>query len=80
MTCPIRLHSRRSWFAPRFGGVERDAAVSGGARGAFADVLWDTSVTAGANTADFLMRDTVNASLGPATTTFDVGLSILISP
>ena len=63
-------------FAPRFGGVERDVSVSGGARGAFAGgVLWDASVTAGANTADFSMRDTVNASLGPTTpTTFDVGL------
>ena len=63
-------------FAPRFGGIERDVSVSGGARGAFAGgVLWDASVTAGANTADFSMRNTVNASLGPATpTTFDVGL------
>ena len=63
-------------FAPRFGGVERDASVVGGARGAFAGgVLWDASVTAGANTADFSIRNTVNASLGPATpTTFDVGL------
>ena len=63
-------------FAPRFGGVERDVSVVGGVRGEFAGgVLWDASVTAGANTADFSMRDTVNASLGPATpTTFDVGL------
>ena len=63
-------------FAPRFGGVERDASVVGGVRGEFAGgVLWDASVTAGTNTADFSMRNTVNASLGPATpTTFDVGL------
>ena len=63
-------------FAPRFGGVERDVSVVGGVRGEFAgSVLWDASVTAGANTADFSMRNTVNASLGPATpTTFDVGL------
>ena len=63
-------------FAPRFGGVERDASVVGGVRGALpGGVLWDASVAAGTNTADFSMRNTVNASLGPATpTTFDVGL------
>ena len=38
----------------------------GGLRGQLAGgVLWDASVTAGANTADFSMRNTVNASLGP---------------
>ena len=37
--------------------------------------LWDVSVTAGANTADFFFRNTVNASLGPETPdTFDPGL------
>ena len=63
-------------FTPRFGGVERDVSVVGGLRGRFAgNVFWDASVTAGANTADFSIRNTVNASLGPATpTTFDVGL------
>ena len=63
-------------FTPRFGGVARDVSVVGGVRGRLAgDVLWDASVTAGANTADFSIRNTVNASLGPATpTAFDVGL------
>ena len=63
-------------FAPRFGGVARDASVVGGVRGQLAGgVLWDASVTAGANTADFSIHNTVNASLGPASpTTFDVGL------
>ncbi len=63
-------------FTPRFGGVARDVSVVGGLRGRFAgDVLWDASVTAGANTADFSIHNTVNASLGPETpTTFDVGL------
>ena len=63
-------------FTPRFGGVARDASAVGGLRGRMAgDVLWDASVTAGANTADFSIRNTVNASLGPETpTTFDVGL------
>ena len=63
-------------FTPRFGGVARDVSAVGGVRGRLAgDVLWDASVTAGANTADFSIRNTVNASLGPETpTTFDVGL------
>ncbi len=63
-------------FAPRFGGVERDVSAVGGLRGRLAgNVLWDASVAAGANTADFSIRNTVNASLGPETpTTFDVGL------
>ena len=62
-------------FTPRFGGAARDASVVGGLRGQLASgVLWDASVTAGANTADFSIRNTVNASLGPETpTTFDVG-------
>ena len=63
-------------FTPRFGGVAQDASVVGGLRGQLAGgVLWDASVTAGANTADFSIRNTVNASLGPESpTTFDVGL------
>ena len=63
-------------FTPRFGGVARDVSVAGGVRGQLAGgVLWDASVTAGASTADFSIRNTVNASLGPETpTTFDVGL------
>ena len=63
-------------FAPRFGGVERDVSLVGGVRGRFAgNLLWDASVSTGANSADYSIRNTVNASLGPATpTTFDVGL------
>ena len=63
-------------FTPRFGGVAQDTSVVGGLRGQLAGgVLWDASVTAGANTADFSIRNTVNASLGPESpTTFDVGL------
>ena len=63
-------------FTPRFGGVARDASVAGGLRGQLVGgVLWDASVTAGASTADFSIRNTVNASLGPETpTTFDTGL------
>ena len=63
-------------FTPRFGGLAQDTSVVGGLRGQLAGgVLWDASVSAGANTADFSMRNTVNASLGPETpTTFDIGL------
>ena len=63
-------------FTPRFSGLAEDASVVGGLRGQLAGgILWDASVSAGANTADFSMRNTVNASLGPETpTTFDVGL------
>ena len=63
-------------FTPRFGGVAQDASAVGGLRGQLAgSVLWDASVTAGASTADYSIRNTVNASLGPETpTAFDVGL------
>ena len=63
-------------FTPRFGGVARDASAVGGLRGQLAGgVLWDASVVAGANAADFSIRNTVNASLGLETpATFDVGL------
>ena len=63
-------------FTPRFGGVAGDVSAVGGVRGRLTgDVLWDASVTAGASTADFSIRNTVNASLGPETpTAFDVGL------
>ena len=63
-------------FTPRFGGVASDASAVGGLRGQLANgVLWDASVVAGANAADFSIRNTVNASLGPETpTAFDVGL------
>ena len=63
-------------FTPRFGGDARDASAVAGLRGQLAGgTLWDVSVTAGSNTADFFFRNTVNASLGPETPElFDPGL------
>ena len=63
-------------FTPQFGGEVRDASLVAGARGQLGGgVLWDASASAGLSEADFFIRDTVNASLGPATpTAFDPGL------
>jgi len=53
-------------FTPRFGGEMKDAAVTGGIKGAWAgDVYWDLSASYGRNEIDFFMYNTVNASLGP---------------
>ena len=63
-------------FTPRFGGDVHDASAVAGLRGPLAGrALWDVSVSAGSSEADYFIRDTVNASLGPETpTTFDPGL------
>ncbi len=58
-------------FTPRFGGDVHDSALTAGVRGEMANGLrWDVSATAGRNEVDFFIRNTVNASLGPATPTF----------
>lgn len=57
-------------FTPRFGGEVTDAAVTAGVRGEMTNGLrWDVSASAGMNDVDFFIRNTVNASLGPATPT-----------
>ncbi len=57
-------------FTPRFGGTVRDASAGAGVRGQFPDgTLWDASVSAGTNTAEFFFINTVNASLGPGSPT-----------
>ena len=63
-------------FTPRFGGDVHDASAVAGLRGPLAGrALWDVSVSVGSSEADYFIRDTVNASLGPETpTTFDPGL------
>ena len=63
-------------FTPQFGGEVQDAAAAAGLRGPIAGrALWDVSVSVGSSEADYFIRDTVNASLGPDTpTTFDPGL------
>ena len=62
-------------FTPRFGGDVTDAAITAGVRGETDNGLrWDFSAGAGINDVDFFIRNTVNASLGPATpTAFDPG-------
>ncbi|MYB36925.1 MAG: TonB-dependent receptor [Gammaproteobacteria bacterium] len=62
-------------FQPLFGGKRTDASVLAGVRGeTVAGTIWDLSLSAGANEADFLLVDSVNASLGPATpTSFEPG-------
>jgi iron complex outermembrane recepter protein len=62
-------------FTPRFGGDLNDLAGTAGVRGETDGGLrWDFSVGAGRNEVDFFIRNTVNASLGPATpVSFDPG-------
>ena len=65
-------------FTPRFGGDVSDAALAAGVRGETGGGLrWDFSVGAGRNEVDYFIRNTVNASLGPATpVSFDPGAYI----
>jgi iron complex outermembrane receptor protein len=62
-------------FTPRFGGDVSDQSLVAGVRGEFGNGLrWDFSAGFGRNEVDFFIRNTVNASLGPATpTSFDPG-------
>ena len=62
-------------FTPRFGGDVSDQSLVAGVRGEFDNGLrWDFSAGFGRNEVDFFIRNTVNASLGPATpTSFDPG-------
>ena len=62
-------------FQPVFGGERRDAGVLAGVRGTTASgTFWDLSIGRGSNRTDFLLFDSVNASLGPETpTVFDPG-------
>ncbi|MGB5164634.1 MAG: TonB-dependent receptor [Woeseiaceae bacterium] len=65
-------------FTPRFGGDVSDLAGTAGVRGEWSNGMrYDFSVGAGRNEVDFFIRNTVNASLGPATpTAFDPGAYI----
>ncbi len=65
-------------FTPQMGAVARDAAVTAGMRGFHANGFqWDVSGAIGAHETDTFIRDTVNASLGPASpTTFDPGSAV----
>ncbi|MDH5432862.1 MAG: TonB-dependent receptor, partial [Gammaproteobacteria bacterium] len=55
-------------FTPRFGGDVTDVSLVIGTRGEFAGgTTYDYSVSVGQSQADFRIRNTVNASLGPNT-------------
>lgn len=53
-------------FTPRFGGKMKDLGITGGFKGSWSnDIYWDFSASYGRNEIDFVMYNTVNASLGP---------------
>jgi iron complex outermembrane receptor protein len=53
-------------FTPQFGGEMEDVGVTGGIKGTWgSDIHWDLSTSYGNNQIDFVMYNTVNASLGP---------------
>lgn len=57
-------------FTPRFGGDVTDVSLVIGTRGEYADgTSYDFSASVGQNQADFRIRNTVNANLGPLTPT-----------
>ncbi len=59
-----------SGFVPRFGGDNEDSAIAVGIRGEFdigTGLLYDFAAQTGSNRTDFFIRNTINASLGPAT-------------
>jgi len=57
-------------FVPRFGGDNEDISFALGVRGEFnlgSGLLYDFFAQQGSNRTDFFIRNTINASLGPAT-------------
>ncbi len=52
-------------FTPRFGGKLEDASVFAGAKGTWGEWYWDVSGSWGRNDIEFIIYNTVNASLGP---------------
>jgi iron complex outermembrane recepter protein len=62
-------------FTPRFGSKQDDYSSVVGARGELTPKLsWDASVSFGHNTIEYLLTETINASLGPLSPTeFDAG-------
>ncbi len=64
-------------FTPRFGGELTDQSVTAGFRGALGNLTYDFSYTYGQSEVVFFIRNTINASLGPATpTSFNPGAYI----
>ena len=57
-------------FVPRFGGDNEDMAFAVGIKGSFdlgTGLMYDVSAQRGSNRTDFFIKNTINASLGPAT-------------
>jgi len=68
--CFSFIESIPAGFVPRFGGDNEDMAFAVGARGSFnvgSGLNYDLSAQRGSNRTDFYIRNTINASLGPAT-------------
>lgn len=64
-------------FTPQFGQEDQDLSLVGGIRGDIADgaLTWDVSASIGRNTIDYLIFNTINASLGPdSPTSFRPGI------
>jgi iron complex outermembrane receptor protein len=64
--CYTFLSSLPGGFTPRFGGKLEDASVFAGAKGTLGEWYWDVSGSWGRNDIEFIIYNTVNASLGPA--------------
>jgi iron complex outermembrane receptor protein len=57
-------------FVPRFGGDNEDMAFAVGVKGSIdvgTGLMYDVSAQRGSNRTDFFIKNTINASLGPAT-------------
>lgn len=63
--CYTFLSSLPGGFTPRFGGSLEDMSLVAGAKGLWGDWYWDVSGSWGRNDIDFIIYNTVNASLGP---------------
>lgn len=64
--CFTFLSTLPGGFTPRFGGELEDTSVVAGAKGVWGEWYWDASGSWGRNDIDFVIYNTVNASLGPA--------------
>ncbi|MDB5457652.1 MAG: TonB-dependent receptor [Caulobacter sp.] len=61
-------------FSPAFGQDETDYGVNGGLRGEALGFAWDLSAGYGRDAVDYFLRNSINASFGPASpTAFDAG-------
>ncbi|MFI3488003.1 hypothetical protein U2453_30780, partial [Klebsiella pneumoniae] len=62
-------------FSPQYGNVQNDLQLVGGLRGEITPKLrWDVSASYGRNAIDYSLKNSINASLGPASPTdFDLG-------